>query len=80
VNATSGVGLTAIAAAAARAVESSRPDRLIDDPLAAAFVAAANPPMPLPRTVAGPRRRPVGPGNPAPARLRLHGVARPLRR
>jgi methyltransferase (TIGR00027 family) len=45
---TSGVGLTAIAAAAARAVESSRPDRLIDDPLAAAFVAAANPPMPLP--------------------------------
>lgn len=47
-NGTSGVGLTAIAAAAARAVESSRPDQLIDDPLAAAFVAAANPPMPLP--------------------------------
>lgn len=47
-NVTSGVGLTAIAAAAARAVETSRPDHLIDDPLAAAFVAAANPPMPLP--------------------------------
>jgi methyltransferase (TIGR00027 family) len=45
---TSGVGMTAIASAAARAVESSRPDRLIDDPLAAAFVAAANPPTPLP--------------------------------
>ena len=45
---TSGVGRTAIAAAAARAVESSRPDRLIDDPLAAAFVAAADPAPPLP--------------------------------
>ena len=47
-NVTSGVGMTAIAVAAARAVESSRPDRLVDDPLAAAFVAAANPPTPLP--------------------------------
>lgn len=47
-NVTSGVGMTAIAVAAARAVESSRPDRLIDDPLAAAFVAAADPPTPLP--------------------------------
>ncbi|HEY3611691.1 MAG TPA: SAM-dependent methyltransferase [Pseudonocardiaceae bacterium] len=45
---TSGVGLTAITAAAARAVESSRPDRLIDDPLATAFVAAANPATPVP--------------------------------
>lgn len=45
---TSGVGLTAISAAAGRAVESSRPDRLIDDPLATAFVAAANLATPLP--------------------------------
>jgi hypothetical protein len=47
-NGTSGVGLTAITAAAARAVESSRPARLIDDPLATALVAAANPATPLP--------------------------------
>ncbi|HEX5117648.1 MAG TPA: SAM-dependent methyltransferase [Pseudonocardiaceae bacterium] len=47
-NVTSGVGLTAITAAAARAVESSRPDRLLDDPLATAFVAAANTATPLP--------------------------------
>lgn len=44
----SGVGLTALAAAAGRAVESTRPDRLVDDPFAAAFVAAARPPVPLP--------------------------------
>jgi methyltransferase (TIGR00027 family) len=44
----SGVGLTALASAAGRAVETSRPDRLIDDPRAAAFVAAANSPVPLP--------------------------------
>ena len=44
----SGVALTALASAAGRAVESSRPDRLIDDPLAAAFVAAATSPVPLP--------------------------------
>ena len=44
----SGVGLTALAAAAGRAVESTRPGRLIDDPLAAAFVAAADAPVPLP--------------------------------
>jgi methyltransferase (TIGR00027 family) len=36
----SSVGLTALAVAAARAAESMRPDRLIDDPYAAAFVAA----------------------------------------
>lgn len=47
-NVTSGVGLTALTVAAARAVESTRPDRLIDDPLAAAFVAAAHPATPLP--------------------------------
>jgi methyltransferase (TIGR00027 family) len=37
-----GLGLTAILVAAARATESSRPDRLFDDPLAEAFVAAAS--------------------------------------
>ena len=46
-NLVSGVGFTALMAAAARAVESTRPDRLIDDPLAAVFAAAAQPP-PLP--------------------------------
>jgi methyltransferase (TIGR00027 family) len=44
----SGVGFTALAAAAGRAVETSRPDRLIDDPLASAFVAASDSPVPLP--------------------------------
>jgi methyltransferase (TIGR00027 family) len=43
-----GVGLTALTAAAGRAVESSRPDRLIDDPYAAAFVRADDAPLPLP--------------------------------
>jgi methyltransferase (TIGR00027 family) len=38
-----GVGLTALIIAQARAMESGRPDRLIDDPLASAFVAAAGP-------------------------------------
>lgn len=47
-NIVSGVGLTALAAAAGRAVESSRPDRLVEDPFAAAFVAAAQSPVPLP--------------------------------
>jgi len=47
-NIISGVGFTALAAAAGRSVESSRPDRLIDDPLAGAFVAAAHSPVPLP--------------------------------
>jgi methyltransferase (TIGR00027 family) len=44
----SGVGATALMAAAARAVESSRPDRLINDPFAAAFVNAAPASLPLP--------------------------------
>jgi methyltransferase (TIGR00027 family) len=44
----SGVGITALGVAAARAVESSRPDRLIDDPYAAAFVRAAALPIPIP--------------------------------
>jgi methyltransferase (TIGR00027 family) len=38
-----GVGLTALIVAQARAAESGRPDRLFDDPLAQAFVAAAGP-------------------------------------
>jgi methyltransferase (TIGR00027 family) len=43
----SGVGMTALGVAAARAVESSRPDRLVDDPYAAAFVRAAQLPIPM---------------------------------
>lgn len=45
---TSGVGITALAVAAARAVESSHPEPLVDDPYAAAFVEAADSPIPLP--------------------------------
>ncbi|GAB3000140.1 SAM-dependent methyltransferase [Amycolatopsis acidiphila] len=44
----SGVGITALAVAAARAVESSRAEPLVEDPYAAAFVRAAQAPMPLP--------------------------------
>jgi methyltransferase (TIGR00027 family) len=44
----SGVGITALGAAAARAVESDRPDRLIEDPFAAAFIDAARLPMAMP--------------------------------
>src|SRR6267143_5617295 len=43
----SGAGLPALAVAAGRAVESSRPDRLINDPFAEAFVHAAPSPVPL---------------------------------
>jgi methyltransferase (TIGR00027 family) len=43
----SSVGLTALGAAASRAIESSRPDRLVDDPFVAAFVEAARPPIPM---------------------------------
>jgi methyltransferase (TIGR00027 family) len=50
----SGVGLTALAGAAARAIESSRPDRLIEDPFAAAFVEAAQPPVPMPTRMPDP--------------------------
>ncbi|GAA3884797.1 class I SAM-dependent methyltransferase [Saccharothrix violaceirubra] len=45
---TGGVGLTALGAAAARAVETSRPDRLAEDPFAAAFVEASPIPVPFP--------------------------------
>lgn len=44
----SGVGITALAVAAARAVESSRPEPLVEDPYAASFVEAADSPLPLP--------------------------------
>lgn len=47
---TNGVGITALGVAAARAVESDRADRLIDDPHAAGFVRAAAPQRPLPTT------------------------------
>ena len=44
----SGVGLTALAVAAARAIEGHRPDALVTDPYAEAFVRAASPPVPMP--------------------------------
>lgn len=46
----SGVGITALAVASGRRIESERADRLIDDPYAAALVEAANPETPLPGT------------------------------
>lgn len=42
------VGLTALAVAAGRAIDGHRADRLVDDPHAAAFVRAADPPVPMP--------------------------------
>ncbi|GHF75200.1 methyltransferase (TIGR00027 family) [Amycolatopsis bartoniae] len=45
----SGIGITALAVAAARAVESSRDEPLVSDPYAVAFVEAADSPIPLPR-------------------------------
>lgn len=44
----SGIGITALGVSAARAIETHRPDRLVDDPHAVAFVRAAptEPPMP----------------------------------
>lgn len=42
------VGLTALIVAAGRAVDTHRPDPLIDDPWAERFVDAAHPPVPLP--------------------------------
>ena len=44
-----GVGLTALAVAAGRSVESNRPDRLMEDPYATAFLDAAGAAVPLPR-------------------------------
>jgi methyltransferase (TIGR00027 family) len=43
----SGPGITALGLAAARAVESSTPDRLIEDPFAVAFVDAADVALPM---------------------------------
>ncbi|GAB3004503.1 SAM-dependent methyltransferase [Amycolatopsis acidiphila] len=43
-----GVGLTALAVAAARAIATGSADDLVDDPFAAEFVRAVNPPRPLP--------------------------------
>ncbi|MEE6265396.1 SAM-dependent methyltransferase [Streptomyces diastatochromogenes] len=47
-----GVGLTALGVAAGRALETERPDHLVSDPYAAAFVAAADPPVPVPQRLA----------------------------
>ncbi|MFC7339970.1 SAM-dependent methyltransferase [Saccharopolyspora griseoalba] len=44
------VGVTALAVAAARAIETDRDDRLVEDPYAAAFVAAAEAEVPMPTT------------------------------
>ncbi|GAA1200618.1 SAM-dependent methyltransferase [Prauserella alba] len=44
----SGVGITALGVAAARAVETSRADPLVRDPYAADFVRAAESPIPMP--------------------------------
>ncbi|GAA2777161.1 SAM-dependent methyltransferase [Saccharopolyspora taberi] len=44
----SGVGLTALIVAAGRAIDSNRADALIDDPLAAHFLEAADAPVPMP--------------------------------
>ncbi|GAB3296984.1 SAM-dependent methyltransferase [Parasphingorhabdus pacifica] len=44
----SGVGITALAVSAVRAMESTRPDALINDPFAAPLVEAANTPLPTP--------------------------------
>ncbi|KAA9154051.1 SAM-dependent methyltransferase [Amycolatopsis acidicola] len=48
----SSVGLTALAVTAARAVETSREDGLVEDPYAAAFVRATRPPIPMPTSTA----------------------------
>lgn len=48
----SGVGVTALAVAVGRAIESNRSDALITDPYASAFLAAAPSPLPLPSTPA----------------------------
>jgi methyltransferase (TIGR00027 family) len=62
----SGVGSTSLGVARARAWESSRPDRLFDDPYAAAFTAAAAPVTP---------RAAVSPGSQR-ARLAFHVIIR----
>lgn len=44
----SGVGITALAVAAGRAIETQREDALVRDPYAESFVAAADSPVPMP--------------------------------
>src|SRR3954451_75299 len=53
-----GPGLTALGLAASRTVESGRPDRLIDDPLAARFLDAIASPVPFPTRWPAPSERP----------------------
>lgn len=48
-----GVGLTALGVAAGRAMETHRPGGLVHDPYAEAFVAAADPPVPMPTHLPG---------------------------
>ncbi|MGH3503945.1 MAG: class I SAM-dependent methyltransferase [Nocardioidaceae bacterium] len=48
-----GVGLTALGVTACRAIESDRPDGLVSDPYAEAFVAAAGTQMPTRARAAG---------------------------
>jgi methyltransferase (TIGR00027 family) len=64
------VGRTALAVARVRATESARPDRLFDDPLAAAFAAAA------PVGQASIDGQPPGPGGTPATRLGFHVVIR----
>jgi methyltransferase (TIGR00027 family) len=47
----SGIGVTAVAAAAGRAVETSKADALITDPYAARLVDEAHPPVPMPTSI-----------------------------
>jgi methyltransferase (TIGR00027 family) len=48
-----GVGITALGVAAARAIETARDEPLINDPFAAHFVRAAAPPSPMPTSLDG---------------------------
>jgi methyltransferase (TIGR00027 family) len=54
---TTGVGITALWVAAARAAETARPGRLCADPYADAMVAAADAPVALPTRLSGPREQ-----------------------
>ncbi len=44
-----GIGMTALTIAVGRALETHRPDGLVRDPYAGAFIDAARPPVPIPR-------------------------------
>jgi methyltransferase (TIGR00027 family) len=56
----SSVGLTALAVAAGRAVETARPDALIQDAWAARFVDRADPPAPMPTSPTDPLATTLG--------------------